>query len=79
VVTFIYTVAKPAIAALGAAGMRVGACTKRSCDVLMSEQVLQHFDFSVTAADAGCPKPAPVPFWLCHRIGQTLATNANAL
>ncbi len=50
-----------------------------SCDVLMFEQVLQHFDFSVTAADAGCPKPAPVPFRLCRRIGQTLATNANAL
>ncbi len=60
---FFYADAKPAIAALRAAGLRVGACTNGSCDVSMFEEVAQHFDFSVTAADAGCSKPAPVPFW----------------
>jgi dephospho-CoA kinase len=60
---FFYADAKPAIAALRAAGMRVGACTNGSCDVSMFQEVAQHFDFSVTAADAGCSKPAPVPFW----------------
>ncbi len=60
---FFYAEAKPAIAALRAAGLRVGACTNGSCDVTLFGEVAQHFDFSVTAADAGCPKPAPVPFW----------------
>jgi HAD superfamily hydrolase (TIGR01509 family) len=58
-----YSDAKPAIATLRAAGLRVGACTNGSCDVSLHDDVSQHFDFSVTAADAGCSKPAPVPFW----------------
>jgi putative hydrolase of the HAD superfamily len=58
-----YADARPALLALRAAGLRVGACTNGNCDVTLHEEVAQYFDFSVTAAAAGCSKPAPVPFW----------------
>ena len=54
-----YDDARPAIAALRAAGL----ATNGNCDVTLHADVAQHFDFAVTAADVGCCKPAPVPFW----------------
>ena len=63
VAQYFYEDVAPAIAALRSAGLRVGACTNGNCDVTLHANVAQNFDFAVTAADAGCSKPAPVPFW----------------
>lgn len=59
----LYADVAPAIAALRARGLSVGALTNGNCDVTKSgAAVASLFDFAVTAADAGAAKPAVAPF-----------------
>ena len=52
----------PALEALRAAGLKVGAITNGNCDVGRSLAAAFPIDFAVTAADAGAAKPDAPPF-----------------
>ena len=43
-------------------GLVVGSITNGNCDVRRHESLSEHFDFAVTAADAGAAKPHVAPF-----------------
>lgn len=79
---------RPAIAALRAAGLAVGAVTDGNADVRRDAELSELFDFSVTAADAGATKSAAAPFLIaaaaarCHvsemvHIGDSVRYDLN--
>ncbi|KOO52883.1 had-superfamily hydrolase [Chrysochromulina tobinii] len=56
--------------ALRRAGLTVGACTNGNCDVRLHAEVVEFFDFTVSAGDAGATKPSAAPFWMAaHAAG----------